>query len=160
MKKITLFTITLAAVLGTASAQQFVMRTYVEKTKISMKSGTAFGMENRYGWEYGGFYQESSLMESLLSNEEKGALPRFYEKEFYGMYFAAPVMDTKYVVVKAQVRTGVSNGENFVITPSVLADYSPSRHIRLVPVLDLVHSNLHYRDHFQSCFNLSFSKYK
>lgn len=125
-----LLTLSLAAVLGTASAQQFILKTYVEKTKIGMKSGTAFGIENRYGWEYGGYYQESSLMESLLSNEEKAVLPRFYEREFYGMYFSAPLLDSKYVILKAHVRTGVSNGENFVITPSILADYSPSRHIR------------------------------
>ncbi|MEP1094105.1 MAG: hypothetical protein ABJG78_03295 [Cyclobacteriaceae bacterium] len=128
--KYLLLALSLAAVLGTTSAQQFVLKTYTEKTKISTKTGTAFGIENRYGWEYGGFYQESSLMESLLSNEKKANLPRFYEKEFYGMYFSAPVMDSKYVVLKAHVRTGVSNGQNFVITPSFFADYNPSHHIR------------------------------
>ncbi len=129
MKRL-LFVLVLTGVLGTTSAQQFVLRTYLEKTKISVKTGSSFGVENRYGWEYGGFYQQSLLMESFLGNEEKTNLPRFYEKEFYGMYFAAPVIVSSGIVLKAQVRTGVSNGANFVITPSLLADYKPSRHIR------------------------------
>lgn len=131
MKRITLPIFMLATIMGVASAQQFILKTYAEKTSVSIKSGTAIGIENGFGWEYGGFFQESSLMESLLSEEAKKGLPRFYEREFYGLYFAVPVVDTNYLTLKAQVRSGVSNGQNFVITPSVLADYSPFNHIRL-----------------------------
>ncbi len=126
MKKNLLFSVVLIVALGTASAQDVIVKTYVEKTRVGVKSGTSVGMENSYGWEYGGFYQESSLLESLMSEEQKALLPRNYEKTFYGAYFAAPVMESEFVVLKAHIRTGISNGENFVITPSLLADYKIS----------------------------------
>lgn len=132
MKKPLLTTLVFAAILGTACAQKLTVRTYVEKTKMSPKSGTAVGFENNYQWEYGAFYQETSLMESLMMNqEEKKALPRQYEREFYGVYFEAPMWSKESLVVKMNVRTGVSNGQNFVITPSVLADYKLGEHLRV-----------------------------
>lgn len=132
MKKLFITTLVFAAVLGTVSAQKLIVKTYVEKTHMSPKTGTAIGFENRYLWEYGAFFQEASLMESFLMSEAaKEALPRHYEKEFAGIYFAVPVMSREHFTVKANVRTGVSNGENFVITPSLLADYKLAEHIRL-----------------------------
>lgn len=132
MKKHILLSLLFAAVLGTVSAQKVIIKTYVEKTHMSPKTGTAIGFENRFLWEYGAFFQEASLMESfMMSEEDKESLPRHYEKDFTGIYFAVPIVARESFLVKANVRTGVSNGENFVITPSVLADYIPVKHVRI-----------------------------
>ncbi|WP_425390701.1 hypothetical protein [Ekhidna sp.] len=132
MKKPFLLVVFLLTLMGLASGQELVVKTYVEKTHMSPKTGTAIGFENQYQWEYGAFFQETSLVESFMMSEaDKAALPRHYEKEFYGLYFAVPVMLREQFVVKANVRTGVSNGENFVITPSLLADYKLAEHIRV-----------------------------
>lgn len=132
MKKQLLLPLLFAAVLGTASAQNVIVRTYIEKTHMSPKTGTSIGFENKYQWEYGAFFQEASLMESfMMSEEELESLPHQYERDFAGIYFAVPIVAREQFVVKANVRTGMSNGENFVITPSVLADYMPIKHFRL-----------------------------
>ncbi|MEQ8905205.1 hypothetical protein [Ekhidna sp.] len=132
MKKQLILLLLFAAVLGTASAQKVIVRTYIEKTHMSPKTGTSIGFENQFQWEYGAFFQEASLMESfMMSEEDKESLPHQYEKEFAGIYFAVPVVSREQIVLKANVRTGVSNGENFVITPSLLADYKPMKHVRI-----------------------------
>jgi len=99
-----------------ATAQRLNVTTYVEKTNIGIKGGTAFGFENHLGFEYGGFYQE-------LFGQERDELPRFYEKEFFGLYGAAPLMVRAKYDLKINVRMGVTNGENFLITPSLVANY-------------------------------------
>ncbi|WP_370087437.1 hypothetical protein [Ekhidna sp.] len=130
MKKQLLLSLLFATVLGTVSAQKVVVRTYVEKTNMSLKTGTAIGFENKFNWEYGAFFQEASLMESfMMSKEDLEELPHMYEKDFVGIYFAVPIVSREQYLVKANVRTGITNGENFVITPSVLADYKPIKHL-------------------------------
>lgn len=132
MKNIILSSLFMVAVLGTVSSQRIIIKTYVEKTQMSPKTGTSLSYENSYGWELGGFFQESSLMETMtMNNEERADLPRFYEKEFYGAFFSVPVKRSEMVDVKVQIRTGVTNGQNFTITPSLLADYKPLRNVRL-----------------------------
>lgn len=135
MKKQLLFILLLAAILGIASAQQspqkIIIRTYIEKTHMSPKTGTMIGFENRYLWEFGAFFQESSLMESLMSEEARADMPRHYERDFTGIYFAVPVMIRESIVIKVNVRTGVSNNENFVITPAVLAVYRPTKNLNI-----------------------------
>jgi len=105
-----------------ATAQRLNVTTYVEKTNIGIKGGTAFGFENHLGFEYGGFYQEAELTEGLFG-QERDELPRFYEKEFFGLYGAAPLMVRAKYDLKINVRMGVTNGENFLITPSLVANY-------------------------------------
>ena len=106
-----------------AKGQKFVTTTYVENTSISPKAGIAVGAENNYGWEYGGFYQESKVLEDmLLSEQDIARLPHRYEQVFYGAYFSAPVLQVYHAVLKFNVRTGVANQASFVITPSLLAD--------------------------------------
>lgn len=132
MKKQLLLPLLLVAILGTANAQKVIVRTYIEKTHMSPKTGTAIGFENKHLWEFGAFFQEASLMESFMMSEiEKEALPRHYEKDFTGIYFAVPVRVRENLVLKANIRTGVSNGENFVITPSVLANYQLLNNFRI-----------------------------
>ncbi|MEP1343809.1 hypothetical protein [Ekhidna sp.] len=132
MKKQLLLPIFFIAFLGTVSAQSVIIRTYVEKTHMSPKTGTSIGFENRFSWEFGAFFQEASLMESfMMSEDQREALPREYEEEFSGIYFAVPITVREKFVVKANVRTGMTNGENFAITPSILADYKPMKHVRI-----------------------------
>jgi len=86
-----------------ATAQRLNVTTYVEKTNIGIKGGTAFGFENHLGFEYGGFYQEAELTEGLFG-QERDELPRFYEKEFFGLYGAAPLMVRAKYDLKINVR--------------------------------------------------------
>lgn len=130
MKKYLLLISLLITVLKTVIAQQVVVTAYVEKTHVGPKSGTSIGHLNEYGWEYGAFYQESSLLESMLSEQQRALLPRFYEREFFGAYFTVPLVDTDLLSVRTQIRTGVVNREYFIITPSFLGDIRASKNIR------------------------------
>ncbi|MEM9337768.1 MAG: hypothetical protein AAGA66_03510 [Bacteroidota bacterium] len=130
MKKNIIILMLSTAIFGTASAQQLTLKTYMEKTHIGIKTGTSVGMTNQFGWEYGGFFQEASLMESLtMSDEQLRNLPRTYERNFYGLYLGIPVMERSLMNIKVQLRTGVQNGENFVITPSLLGNFTPHKSI-------------------------------
>ena len=132
MKKQLLLSLFFVAVLASASAQKMIIRTYLEKTHMSPKTGTSIGFENQFGWEYGAFFQEASLMESFMMSEaDVEALPRHYEREFTGLYFAVPIVSRESYIIKMNVRTGMTNGKNFLITPSVLADYKLAEYIRL-----------------------------
>jgi hypothetical protein len=121
MKKLILFisVLTLAQI---GYSQSLSARTYVERTSVGSKIGTAIGIENELGFEYGGFYQEATLIESMM-NKRETTLPYFYEKEFFGIYGAAPIVQRASYDLKLQVRIGVSNRKNFLITPSLLANY-------------------------------------
>ncbi|MFT4737442.1 MAG: hypothetical protein ACI8QD_002930 [Cyclobacteriaceae bacterium] len=108
----------------TVLGQHLTIRSYIEKTSVSLKTGTALVIENDYQWEYGAFYQESSLAQKVfMSPDQISNLPRVYEKNFGGLFFAAPVVQGKSYNVKLNVRAGLGNGEWFIITPSVLANY-------------------------------------
>ncbi len=132
MKKPLLLILLFTAVIASASAQKLIIRTYLEKTHMSPKTGTSIGFENQFEWEYGVFFQEASLMESLMMSEAAlEDLPRQYEREFAGLYFAVPIISRAAYIVKMNVRTGLTNRENFAITPSILADYRLANHIRL-----------------------------
>ena len=121
MKKLIAFTvIVLIAQIG--YGQNLSLRTYVESTNVSSKMGTAIGFENDLGFEYGGFYQESTLMDNLIKKETT-TRPRLYEKEFFGLYGAAAIVQKASYDLKLQVRMGVVNREHFSITPSILANY-------------------------------------
>ena len=111
----------------TANAQRLQLKTYVENTHISPKAGVMIGFENKYAWEYGTFYQESGI---LTGSSSESSLPKNYERTLYGAFFAVPLVDTRKLDVKMQVRTGVSNGVNFVITPSAHAYYSLVRNVK------------------------------
>ncbi len=121
------------------NAQQLFMSSYFEATKVSPKLGTEMGARlsydidyagynNRMWIEMGGFYQKEANV--LFENNETVSL-RFYEKEFYGLFFAAPVTSFNNGSLMLKVRTGVINGENFAITPSAIANYRLSRHLEI-----------------------------
>ena len=119
MKKLSL--IIMSVVMASAAiGQGLVTSTYVETTSVGPKAGIAVGAVNQYG----GFYQESKTLESLVMSETtRSALPHRYERVFAGLYFSVPVTFYNRGEIKFNVRTGVVNKESFIITPSLLADY-------------------------------------
>lgn len=127
MRTSILTAVLLLAVLETASAQRLTARTYVEKTNVNLKNGAGIGMLLANDAEFGGFYQESAG----FGNSPEVQPSRLLEQEFYGIYGAYPLMNRRVIDVKYQVRTGVSNGQNFVITSSILADLTLANRIKL-----------------------------
>jgi hypothetical protein len=126
MKKVFVSYLVLAGVLGTANAQ-LTVRSYAEKTHISMKTGVALGYELENAVEFGGFFQDASIFNR--GNLESD-MPSYFEREFWGVFAAYPFYNSQKFDVKYQVRTGVTNGENFLITSSLLADFSPIRSVK------------------------------
>jgi len=127
MRTTLLTTVLLLTVLSTTNAQQLTARTYVEKTNVNLKNGVGIGMLFANDAEFGGFYQESAG----FGNSQEVQPSRLLEQEFFGIYGAYPLMNRRVFDVKYQVRTGVSNGQNFVITSSVLADVTLMNRIKL-----------------------------
>lgn len=125
MKKLTLIAAIIISSYA-AQSQGLVSRTYVEKTSVGNKLGTAIGYSFSSQVEVGGFYQQSA---AFLGSPEN--MPRFYEKEFAGVYFNYPLSRWDKAGLDMNVRTGVTNGENFAITPSVLGYYQPFTPIKV-----------------------------
>lgn len=119
MKKVILTIASILALAAGSQAQTLQTSTYVEKTHYSPKVGTSVGYQFTNKFELGGFYQKA--VEDQLAE----AQPRIIEEEFYGAFVACPIWDSRAASLKFNIRTGVSNGENFVITPSVMAKSSP-----------------------------------
>ena len=114
----TLLAILLVFFAMSVQAQTLSMSTYVEQTKVSPKLGTRVGIEfvNQIG--LGGFYQKSAI-----ALEAEYGRPMTSENVFYGMYFGYPLMNRGAMDLKLNIRTGVTNGENFTITPSVQSSF-------------------------------------
>lgn len=122
-----LLTLTIATLISlSAYTQGLTFRSYVEKTSIGNKFGSAVGYVFRTGVEVGGFYQEAARF--LNTNEQTSI---YYEKQFAGLYVNYPLQQWQKAGVDLNIRTGVSNGENFVITPSVLGHYQIMRYFKL-----------------------------
>lgn len=114
-----ILTIAALTIAYAASAQSLQAGTYVEKTHISPKLGTAIGYTFNSQIELGGFYQTAT---EQLPTREDGY--QIHEQEFYGMYFSYPVLGGEKSNIKFNVRTGVTNNQNFAITPSILANHN------------------------------------
>jgi hypothetical protein len=127
MKTILLSTALFLVAFHVATAQQLTAKAYVEKTNLNLKNGMGVGFNFANDAEVGGFYQESAG----FGNMEQQPLSTFVEQEFYGIYGAYPLMNRRVVDVKYQVRTGVSNGQNFVITSSILTDVMVMNRIKV-----------------------------
>ena len=115
--KVTL-SILLSVLFSYAFAQQLFVGSYVENTCINAKLGTRIGLLTNQEFEVGGFYQSESKI--FQSEENK---PLFYEKEFFGVFMAAPLLVRDHYQLKLNVRTGAVNKINFAITPSIVMDY-------------------------------------
>ncbi len=107
-------------------AQGFSVNSYLERTIVGPKLGTAIGYHVKSGIEVGGFYQEA--VQGTVTETDR---PWRYERQFYGAFFTYPVVSRNFFNLGFNVRTGISNGENFVITPSLLSSISPIKPIRL-----------------------------
>ncbi|NNE55139.1 MAG: hypothetical protein HKN32_03895 [Flavobacteriales bacterium] len=153
MKRSVLFSVVFFAVLGMAQAQldslddrrtvirqqgwkqhqktsKLVISTYVERTHIGPKGGTSVGVEFRNLLSLGAFYQESDLVVNVFG-EELTELPPHYEKQFYGLYFTFPVSHQNLIGFDFKIRTGISNSENFIITPSLHSTLKLARMVEI-----------------------------
>lgn len=111
-----------------ASAQQIVGTTYVEKTHISPKLGYAIGFViSDLQMEVGAFHQNTITKIDL----SESYMAQFYERTFSGIYMNYPVLSHRGFDVKFNIRMGVTNKENFAITPSVKLDYQLIRNLKI-----------------------------
>jgi hypothetical protein len=110
-----------------ASAQQVITSSYVEYSHVSSKLGYSVGYQ--FGdthIEVGAFQQNSMNNPST----EVGA-PADYEQKFAGVYMNYPIVQGNALSLSFKIRTGVSNGENFVITPAVNGDYKLYKKVQI-----------------------------
>jgi hypothetical protein len=110
---------------------KLVISTYVERTHIGPKGGTSLGVEFRNLMSLGVFYQESDLILTVIGSNDNTEMPAYYEKQFYGIYYTVPIHHQGLVGFDFKLRTGISNGENFVITPSVHSTIKLARYVEL-----------------------------
>lgn len=127
MKSLTIFLFAVLLISATTlSAQNLQTVTYLEQTHMNPKLGTSIGYEFSDNIEIGGFFQRAATQQ-----EAEPGRPLRTENEFYGAYFAYPVFSKKLADLKFNIRTGISNGENFVITPSLIANFKPLKNISI-----------------------------
>ncbi|WP_258097951.1 hypothetical protein [Marinoscillum pacificum] len=123
----TIFTTFALVVITTiAFGQGLSLKSYIEQTEVGPKVGSALGFNTKSGIEIGGFFQKA--VDGMLTEE---STPWNCEKEFYGAYFTYPVVSGQFFDLGFNVRTGVSNGENFTITPSLLTSVSPIKQVKV-----------------------------
>ncbi len=106
--------------------QSMIAKTYVEQTFYTPKVGTAIGYKFAGDYEIGGFVQKSTV--DLQAEDGR---PLHYEKEFIGAFFSYPMLTAYKTEVQMKVRTGITNMQNFTITPSVHANYKPAQVITI-----------------------------
>ena len=117
MKKLIL-TLAIFAFGASLGYAQVNARLYTEVTHVSPKIGTAitYSVPGYIGdIELGVFYQKSA---SLVGNVNE-AMQTPYEKEFYGLLTSFTMLDKPLFELDVDIRTGMVNSSNFVITPSV-----------------------------------------
>lgn len=107
-------------------SQDLALNSYVEQTEVGPKVGTSVGFNTRLHIEVGGFYQKA--VEGVAP---EGVPSVLHEREFYGAYFNYPIRRNEFLALKFNIRTGVSNNQNFVITPSLLGTVSPVRAVKI-----------------------------
>jgi hypothetical protein len=110
-----------------AMSQTMQVTSYVENTHVSPKLGTAITYLFPGMIEAGAFYQQSAT-----PIEQEYGRPLREEREFLGAYMAYPFFIGDKWNVKLNVRTGISNKENFVITPAVQGTYALFRQIKIM----------------------------
>jgi len=109
------------------NGQELFFNTYMEQTSVSLKMGGQLGYEFEDGYEIGGFYQS----ESKILEPETNKLPTLREKKFFGVLLSGPILIRRGYNLKINARTGISNGTNFVITPSLISNLDIVKHIKL-----------------------------
>jgi hypothetical protein len=117
MKKL-IATLTFLALGASFTFAQVNARLYTEVTHVSPKLGTAitYSVPGYIGdIELGVFYQKSA---SEVGDPSE-AFQTPYEKEFYGILTSFTMLDKQIFELDIDIRTGMANGSNFVVTPSV-----------------------------------------
>ncbi len=102
-----------------ATAQHVITSSYIEQTHISPKLGYSIG------YQFGDTHIEVGVFNqnAMTSNaSESGTIDR-QEKNFAGVYMNYPMLEKDALSLSFKIRTGVSNGENFVITPAINGNY-------------------------------------
>lgn len=107
-------------------AQEVVVASYMEQTKVGSKAGLAVGYTFPYGITVGGFYQE---IPAIIASDEVDTY--YCERNFTGAYFGVPISERRLVDMAFNVRMGVSNGENFLITPSIWSYMKPVKVVNI-----------------------------
>ena len=124
---ITLILIALTASIGCA---QINARLYTEVTHVSPKIGSAisYSVPGYIGdIELGVFYQKSASQ----VGDPTETLNKPYEEEFYGLLTSFTMIDKQLFELDIDIRTGLVNSSNFVITPSVRAGLKLGQKLRL-----------------------------
>jgi hypothetical protein len=109
------------------TAQRVITSSYMEYTKVSPKLGYSIGYQ--FGdthIEVGAFQQNNMAPENT-----EASTPSDYEQKFTGVYMNYPMLETKALNLTFKIRTGISNGENFVITPAINGDYKLYKKVQL-----------------------------
>lgn len=128
MKTICVYFLLIVGAASVVQAQKVVFSSYIEKTHVSTKAGHLLGFESKSQIELGAFFQQHT---PSLNNEGADQIPRRFEEDFAGIYFGSVVHKWTWADIKARVRTGLSNGENFVITPSMHLEAKPAKWARV-----------------------------
>ena len=115
LKKQIIIIFLLSLVVKTAYTQGIKAYSYTESNKFSTRLGTAVGFETNNSIEFGAFYQVSP-------GKSDDSKPK-YETKFAGGYLAMPLVSNPNFNLKFKARAGVVNRENFVITPSLDAQF-------------------------------------
>ena len=129
MKKLIL-SFAIFALGATAASAQINARLYTEVTHVSPKIGTAvtYSLPGCVGdIELGVFYQKSASQ--IGDPSERMQTP--YEKEFYGLLTSFTMLDKSFFELDLDLRTGIANGSNFVITPSVNAGLKLGQQLKI-----------------------------
>ncbi len=113
----------LSLVVKTAYTQGFKAYSYTESSKFSTRLGTAFGFETNNSFEFGAFYH-------VKPGKSSESRPK-HEYKFVGGYFAMPFVSNQNFNLKFKARVGMVNRENFVITPSLDAQFYLNKFIGL-----------------------------
>lgn len=103
------------------SAQSIKAGSYMERTFSSPMVGTSITYEFKGRAEIGGYAQRAM---NVAGGESADGYQRT-ETEFYGAFFAYPLVYSEKASLKFNARAGLVNGENFLITPGLTASYSP-----------------------------------
>ena len=104
-----------------ASSQSFIAESYLEHTRVNPKLGTSIGFNFKNRIQVGGFIQRSASVVELGERTQHNL-----ESKLYGAFFSYPlVLNSEKFELQFKTRAGLANDENFVITPSLQAGYTP-----------------------------------
>ncbi len=121
MKQVVLILIASFFLAYQASSQSFIAESYMEHTRVNPKIGTSIGFNFKNKIQVGGFIQNTTSVQDFGERT-----PQNLENRLYGAFFSYPiVMNSEKFELQFKTRAGLSNDENFVITPSLQGGFTP-----------------------------------